>query len=87
MRIKFEKGMTPERMADTLIKYIYEHDIVIGAVNMYIQTYDEEMKPEKYCKGNEESYLSCTPTETAKQEYNEYVAAIRRGKFKAVSNK
>jgi hypothetical protein len=87
MRIKFEKGMTPERMADAFVKYIYDNNIVIGAVNMYIQTYDEEMKPEKFEKGKDSSYLNCSPSAKAKQEYDDYVAEVRRGNFKAVSNK
>lgn len=87
MRIKFEKGMTPERIADALVKYIYDNNIVIGAVNMYIQTYDEEMKPEKYNDTKDGSCLNCSPSARAKQEYDNYVAEIRRGNFKAVSNK
>ncbi|MFA5322140.1 MAG: hypothetical protein WC373_05645 [Smithella sp.] len=83
MRIKFEKGITPERMAETLVRHIYENNIVIGAVNVYVQTYDNDMKPEKF--NHNEKYLSCSPSEKAKNEYDEYAARIRRGKFKAVS--
>jgi hypothetical protein len=87
MRIKFDKGLTPERIADAFVNYIYENKIVIGIVNMYIQTYDEEMKPENFNKNNDGSYLICKPSETAKKEYAEYAASIRRGNFKAVVNK
>jgi len=83
MRIKFEKGFTPERMAQSLVNYIRQNNLVIGSVNIYIQTYDDEMKPEKFKRGEEE-YLVCTPTEIAKKEYDKDVATIRRSKMKAV---
>ena len=38
MRIKFEKGMTPERIADAFVKYIYDNNIVIGAVNIGVNS-------------------------------------------------
>lgn len=87
MRIKFEKGLTPERIADAFVNYVYENKIVIGTVNIYIQTYDEEMKPVNFNNNKDGSYLDCKPTETAKKEYADYVAKICRGKFKAVVNK
>lgn len=87
MRIKFEKGMTPERIADAFVKFIYDNKTVIGSVNMYIQVYDEEMKPVKHKNCKDDEFFSCTPTEKAMKEYDEYAAEMRRGKFKAVSNK
>ena len=83
MRIKFEKGLTPERIADAFVKYIYDNNIVIGSVKMYIQTYDNEMKAVKF-GSYEDEYMCCSPSEKAKKEYEEYSAAIRRGNFKAV---
>jgi len=84
MRIKFEKGLTPERIADNFVEYIYENNLIIGAVNMYIQTYDDEMIAEKF---DNKEYISCSPTEKAKEEYLNYAARVRRGKFKTVVNK
>ena len=81
MRIKFEKGMTPERIAQAFVGYVRSNDIVVGAVNIYVQTYDDEMRPEKYGKGVEE-HLVCTPSEAAKQEYADDVAVIRRKRMR-----
>jgi len=84
MRIKFEKGITPEKMAAAFIDFVYGNGIVIGAVNLYIQTYDDDMKPEKFGGGD---YFLCKSTEKAKAEYDQYAAKMRRGKFKQVANK
>ena len=81
MRLKFEKGITPERIAEGLVDFIYENNIHIGAVNMYIQTFNDEMKAE-----NTREYTIFSPEKKAKEEYTEYVANLRRSKFKAVSN-
>ena len=83
MRIKFEKGITPEKMAAAFVDFVYSKGIVVGAVNLYIQTYDDDMKPEKF--GGE--YYSCKPSEKSKAEYEQYTAKMRRSKFKAVANK
>ena len=83
MRIKFEKGMTPERIAQAFIDYVRQNNIVIGTINMYIQTHDDEMKPEKFRLGEEE-YLVCSPSEATQKEYMKDVAMIRRKKMKAV---
>lgn len=81
MRIKFEKGITPERMAEAFVNYIYENNLHIGAVNMYIQTFNDQMKAE-----NSREYLVFSPESQAKEEYIKYAANLRRSKFKAVSN-
>lgn len=81
MRIKFEKGMTPERIAAEFVRFVRKNGLVIGAVNVYIQTYDEKMKAEKHDKGN---YFLCTPPEKYKTEYSEDVARIRRKRMKAI---
>ena len=81
MRIKFEKGLTPERIADEFVRFIRENNVVIGSVNVYIQTYDEEMKPEK---NKEEKYLVISPKDIAKQEYAEDVSKTRRKRLKVV---
>lgn len=81
MRIKFEKGMTPERIAETFVDYIRSNDLAIGSVNMYIQTYGEDMKAEKHSK---EGYLVCSPGEYSKLEYVEDMAEIRRGRMRVI---
>lgn len=84
MRIKFEKGITPEKMAAAFVDFIYSNGIVIGAVNLYVQTYDDDMKPEKFGGG---AYYLCKATEENKAEYDQYAARMRRSKFKQVANK
>ena len=75
MRMKFKKGITPEAIAETFVRFVYENNIEIGAVNMYIQTLDGEVDGE---------YFVCTPGEVSKNNYSEYAANIRRSKLKAV---
>lgn len=82
MRIKFEKGITPESMAQAFIDFVRQNNLVIGSVNMYIQTYDENMKAEKYDKSE---YTICEPTDKGKREYIEDVALTRRSRLKAVN--
>lgn len=84
MRIKFEKGMTPERVADAFVKFVRENNLVIGAVNIYVQTYDEKMKPDKFNK-YEDGYYVCKPSEKAVTEYSEDVAELRRSRMKVVN--
>lgn len=81
MRIKFEKGMTPERIAQAFVDFVRHNELVIGSVNMYIQTYDENMKSEKFDK---REYTICEPSDFSKREYVEDVAISRRKKMKAV---
>lgn len=82
MRIKFEKGMTPERIAEAFVNFVRKEELVIGSVNIYIQTYDEDMKAEK---NNSRGYFTtCEPTERSKKEYIEDVALTRRSRLKAV---
>ena len=81
MRLKFEKGMTPERMAKMFVEFIRQQDYVIGSVNMYIQTYDEDMNPVDFDKND---YFVCKPSKEAKTEYTNDVARIRRKRMKAV---
>ena len=83
MRIKFEKGMTPERIAESFVNFIRGKNLAIGSVNMYIQVYDEEMKPVKF--EDEEEMFVCTPSETAIKEYENDVIHIRRHMIKVVN--
>jgi hypothetical protein len=81
MRIKFEKGMTPEAIAETFVDFIYKNNLLIGSVNMYVQTYDDHVKAQKT-----EDYFVCSPGDKTKKDYTDYAADLRRRKFKAVSN-
>jgi hypothetical protein len=82
LRIKFEKGMTPERIAQAFVNFVQHEGLVIGAVNVYIQTYDENMKVEK---NDSEYYTICEPSAMLKNEYREDVADIRRSRLKVVN--
>jgi hypothetical protein len=82
MRIKFEKGIMPERIGELLSDYIYENELIIGSVNVFIQLYDGEGKAINDFKSNE--ILVCSPTEEGKKKYSEYVAKLRRKQIKAV---
>jgi len=80
MRIKFKKGMTPEDIANMFTRLIYERNLLIGAVNIYIQEFDEDMKPIKY----DEQYIEIKPTEYGMSRYKEYEADLRRSNLKVV---
>ena len=82
MRIKFEKGMTPETIAQAFVDFVRDNNLLIGSVNIYMQTYDENMKAEKFRR--DEEYTLCKPTAIAKEEYIEDVALIRRGRLRQV---
>lgn len=82
MRIKFEKGFTPERIGEIFAKIIKDEEIVIGAVNIYIQTYDGEMKAVPFSK--EEEFIIAEPGKEAKKEYENSVINKRRGKLRLV---
>ena len=83
MRIKFEKGMTPEAISRMFVDFIRERELVIGAVNVYIQTYDNDMQPEQFRREREGMFV-CKPSDETKHIYEEEVANIRRKKFKAI---
>jgi len=82
MRIKFEKGIIPERMAEHLVNYIRENNLIVGSVNVYIQLLDEEGKT---IKEDSNDYTCVSPGEKSKKQYINDVAAIRRGKLKVVN--
>jgi hypothetical protein len=82
MRLKFEKGFTPETMAQVLTDYITDNDLLIGSVNVFIQLYGEDGKPVNDFK---DPYMTIfTPTQDCKKEYSEYAAQLRRKVIKAV---
>lgn len=82
MRIKYNKGITPEAMAEHFLRYIRENDLIVGTVNMYIQVYDEQMKPVEF--RNDKEYLVLSPTEKGKRVYDDDVVNTRRNRLKVV---
>lgn len=82
MRIKFEKGIVPERMAEHLVNYIRENNLIVGSVNVYIQAFDVQGKPVNETPGD---YLVVSPGELSKKQYAQDVANIRRGQMKVVN--
>jgi hypothetical protein len=79
MKVKFEKGMTPEHLAAALLSFIKAQKLIIGSVSVYIQTYDEDMKGR-----NDGDTFICKPSDTVKKEYEEYLVRSRRKRMKAV---
>lgn len=82
MRIKFERGFTPERIGDIFAHIIRGEGVVIGAVNIYVQVYDENMMPIKYSQ--EDEYIVIKPEDVAKKEYTDDSARTRRKRFEVV---
>ena len=81
MRIKFEKGMTPERIADAFINFVRKNNLVIGSVNIYLQTYDENMQVEPFTK---KEYLVCEPSKETQKIYEQELINARRKRIRAV---
>jgi len=84
MRIKFEKGFTPEKIAEVLTDYIEKNDLLVGSVNVFIQLYGEDGKAINDFKDPTMTVFS--PTQRCKDEYSEYSANLRRKAIKAVQN-
>lgn len=82
MKIKFEKGSTPESIAENFLKIIYENNILIGSLTIYMQTFDDEMKPEKWRE--ETTEFTFVPSESTKDEYARQVLKHRRDMIKIV---
>lgn len=83
MRVKFEKGCTPETIAEEFYKIMTEEFHLIGAVNIYIQSYDEDMKVERFDRYAQ--YVTYKPHDQEKKNYRAYEAEQRRKKMKVVS--
>lgn len=83
MRIKFEKGITPETIARELYKIMTEGFHLVGSVNVYIQSYDEDMKAEKFDRYAQ--YVTYKPHTNEKKNYKAYEAEQRRKKMKVVN--
>lgn len=81
VRIKYEKGFTPERIAEHLAWFIRKNKLTIGSVNVYLQLYDDNMKP---IKNSNDEYFSVSPGDSSKREYVDDVASKRRSRLKVV---
>ena len=79
MRIKFNKGMTPDDIANMFVQLMNDRNALIGTVNIYVQEYDDKLKAVK-----DEEYLEVKPTEYGKERYDEYSSGLRRSKLKVV---
>jgi hypothetical protein len=73
MRLKFNKGLTPETITEALLEYINENELIIGSVNVFIQLYDKD-----------KNMIVFSPTPKCKEDYAEYVAKLRRKSIKAI---
>lgn len=82
MRIKFEKGMTPEDIGFMFAQIAQEKEWVIGSVNVYVQLYDEQMRAIK--SSSDDDYLLVKPGDATRKIYDEEVAQIRRKRLKAI---
>lgn len=82
MRLKFNKGLTPETITEALLEYINENELIIGSVNVFIQLYDKDGKLINDFK--DKNMIVFSPTPKCKEDYAEYVAKLRRKSIKAI---
>jgi len=80
MRIKFNKGITPEVMAENFLKIIKEHGKLVSSADMYVRFYDENMKLDK-----DTIMITCSPKDVETEAYSEYAAEKRREFMKVVN--
>jgi hypothetical protein len=85
MRLKFEKGFTPEKIAKHLIRFVEENDIDFASVNIYIQVYKEDGTLEDFKHDSE--FLVFSPGEETKSVAAERSVKLRRSRIKLVDNK
>ena len=79
MRIKFKKGFTPDAIG-TIFEYLCDdNNIILGTVNIYVQEIGADGKG---LLSND--YIEIEPGEVSSSKYQEYVADLRRSKFKVV---
>jgi hypothetical protein len=79
MRIKFNKGMTPDDIANMFVRLMNDRNALIGTVNIYVQEYNEELKAVR-----DEEYMEVKPTKYGLMRYGEYSVGLRRSKLKVV---
>lgn len=79
MRIKFKKGMTPQDIANMFVRLTNERNALIGTVNIYVQEFDEELKPVR-----DDEYIEVKPTKYGMSRYEEYSTDLRRSKLRVV---
>lgn len=79
MRIRINKGMTPEDMADMFVKLMRNRDAIIGTVNIYVQEFDDNMRPVQ-----DGDFVEVKPTKYGMSRYEEYSTELRRSKLRVV---
>lgn len=80
MRIKFKKGLPPEAIAATFLDILKGRNAIIGAVNIYIQEYGDDMKVVPFS----EECIEVSPTSEGLRRYTEYSANLRRSNLRAI---
>jgi len=80
LRIKFKKGMTPESIALAFLDIMRRRKTIIGAVNIYVQEYGEDMKVFEF----DDECIVVEPTREGMRQYADYSAAHRRSRIKVV---
>lgn len=78
MRIKYNKGFTPEIIMAHFMEIT--KGMLIGSVNIYIQEYDENMNVIR----SDDTYLEVDPGNCSREVYAAYQADQRRRRMKAV---
>jgi hypothetical protein len=81
MRIKFKKGVTPKDMASTFLRVLEERGSVIGSVNIYVQEYDDDMKPIPF---DSDDFVTFEVVDKKNGHYHNYAAELRRKKIRVV---
>lgn len=83
MRIKFNKGTTPEMAGWFFEKIVEERGNTIGSINIYWQEYDENMKMIKF-DHDDNGYIEFVPGPTILAEHKEQEVEVRRSRMKIV---
>jgi len=82
MRLKFQKGFTPDIIAAYFLEYVMQEGLVVGDVNVYIQTLDEYGNPEPLDK----KVVEVTPSERLRKMHVDSFANNRRKEFKVINS-
>ena len=80
MRIKFEKGITPEVMAESFLNIINDHGKLVCSADMYVRFYNEDMKLDK-----DTILVTCSAKSVEDEAYSQYAADKRREGLRVVN--
>jgi len=87
VRLKFERGIVPEQIAEEFVRFIRGNEIVVGDVNIYFQALGEDRRyhNEVEIGGHQRvKHVIFYPSAEAQSEYVVDSARVRRNKFKVV---